>query len=204
MVTPFKLFSLVRRAGLFAARSVLLALTLLASVLSHASDLSDALRSSEYVLLIRHAYAPGVGDPANFTLADCKSQRNLNDEGRNQALRIGTWLKQQGVASAQVYASPWCRCKDTAELMKFDGFKLEASLASFFNDMSKAKESNTKLQHFIAERIKTKGQQALILVTHHVNIYEYTGENIGSGDMVLVKVNAKGGAVSHKTIRRPD
>ena len=49
-----------------------------------------------------------------FQLADCKSQRNLNDEGRNQALRIGTWLKQQGVASAQVYASPWCRCKDTA------------------------------------------------------------------------------------------
>ena len=88
--------------------------------------------------------------------------------------------------------------------MKFDGFKLEASLASFFNDMYKAKESNTKLQHFIAERIKTKGQQALILVTHHVNIYEYMGENIGSGDMVLVKVNAEGGTISHKTIRRPD
>ena len=204
MVTPFTHFSLVKRAGLFAVRFVLLALALLASAVSHASDLSEALRSSEYVLLIRHAYAPGVGDPPNFTLSDCKSQRNLNDEGRKQSLRIGSWLKQQGVASAQVYASPWCRCKDTAELLKFDGFKLEASLASFFNDMSKAKESNIKLQHFIAERIKNKGQQALILVTHHVNIYEYMGENIGSGDMVLVKVNAKGGAVSHTTIRRPD
>ncbi len=204
MVTHLTHLSWSQRAMLIMGSASLMALWLLAPALAHASDLSNALRSSPYVLLMRHALAPGVGDPAHYTLADCKSQRNLNDEGRQQALRIGTWLKQQGVASAQVYASPWCRCKDTAELLKFDGFKVEASLASFFDDMSKAKESNMKLQQFIAERIKTKGQQALILVTHHVNIYEYMGENIGSGDMVLVKVNAQGGAVSHQTIRRPE
>lgn len=182
----------------------LIALPLLAPAMSLASDLSNALRSADYVLLMRHALAPGVGDPAHYTLADCKSQRNLSDEGRQQALRIGHWLKQQGVTSAQVYASPWCRCKDTAELLKFDGFKVEASLGSFFDDMAQGKASNIQLQRFIAERIKTKGSQALILVTHHVNIHEYMGENIGSGDMVLVKVNAKGGKVSHQTIRRPE
>ena len=56
----------------------------------------------------------------------------------------------------------------------------------------------------MAKALRAKKGQALILVTHHVNIYEYMGENIGSGDMVLVKVNAEGGAISHKTIRRPD
>lgn len=178
-------------------------MTWLACAGSHASELSDALSSPRHVLLMRHALAPGVGDPADFTLADCNSQRNLDGVGQQQALAIGRWLKKQGVTSAQVYTSPWCRCKDTAALLKFGGFKIEASLASFFDDMGQAQARNAQLQRFIAERIATKGPQALILVTHHVNIREYMGENIGSGDMVLVQVNAQGGLVSHKIIRRP-
>ena len=105
---------------------------------------------------------------------------------------------------AEVYSSEWCRCKDTAELLGFSGWQIEASLASFFDDMHKAKKQNLQLQSFIAKKLKTKGSQALILVTHHVNIFEYMGENIGSGDMVLAKVDAKGKMLSYQVISRPN
>lgn len=183
---------------------LLLLASLWLSGLAHASDLSEKLQSSDHVLLMRHALAPGVGDPANYSLNDCKSQRNLSAQGRAQAKAVGHWLRQQGVKHAEVHSSAWCRCKDTAELLQFGEFKIEPSLASFFDSMHKAKESNQQLQLFISERLKTKGNKALILVTHHVNIFEFMGENIGSGDMVLAKVDATGKMVSYKLIARPN
>jgi len=176
---------------------------ILMSLTLQASDLSQKLQSSEYVLLMRHARAPGVGDPANYSLDDCKTQRNLNAEGRAQAVSIGNWLRKQGVKNADVYSSIWCRCKDTAYLLKFGDYQVEPALASFFEDMSKAKESKLMLERFIERKIKTKQDKALIMVTHHVNILEYMGENIGSGDMVLAKVNTKGELVSYKLIPSP-
>jgi phosphohistidine phosphatase SixA len=173
------------------------------NVWAQSSDLAEKLRSGDHILLIRHALAPGVGDPANYTLADCRTQRNLSQEGRQQAVRLGEWLRKQGVAAADVYSSPWCRCKDTAELMQFGGFKVEPTLASFFDDMSKAKASTQALHLFVTKTLKDKGHKALILVTHHVNIYEYAGENIDSGDMVLVKVDRQGKMLSYQRIARP-
>ena len=174
-----------------------------AAAWAQSSDLAEKLRSGDHILLIRHALAPGVGDPANYTLADCRTQRNLSQEGRQQATRLGEWLRKQGVAAADVYSSPWCRCKDTAELMQFGGFKVEPTLASFFDDMSKAKASTQALHLFVTKTLKDKCNKALILVTHHVNIYEYVGENIDSGDMVLVKVNSQGQRISHKVYPSP-
>jgi phosphohistidine phosphatase SixA len=174
-----------------------------AAASAQSSGLAEKLRSGDHILLIRHALAPGVGDPANYTLVDCRTQRNLSQEGRQQATRLGEWLRKQGVAAADVYSSPWCRCKDTAELMQFGGFKVEPTLASFFDDMSKAKASNQALQLFVTKTLKDKGNKALILVTHHVNIYEYVGENIDSGDMVLVKVDRQGKMMSYQRIARP-
>jgi phosphohistidine phosphatase SixA len=175
-----------------------------ASTTAQASDLSDKLQSPEYVLVMRHTRAPGNGDPANYTLDDCKTQRNLSDEGRKQAVTVGNWLKKQGVQTADVQSSAWCRCKDTAELLKLGPVTVEPALASFFDDMAQAKTQNQKLEKFIASRINTKGKQALILVTHHVNIYEFMGENIASGDMVLAKVNSNGKMTSYKLIPRPN
>jgi hypothetical protein len=80
---------------------------------------------------------------------------------------------------------------------------VEPSLGSFFDDMNKAQERNRELHRFITEKVKTKGDKALILVTHHVNIYEFAGENIASGDMVLAKVDASGKMTSYKIIPRP-
>jgi len=182
---------------------ILTALGLLLSAWAHASDLSEKLQSPDHVLLMRHTLAPGVGDPVGYTLADCKGQRNLSAEGRQQAVVVGQWLKKQGVTTAQVHSSVWCRCKDTAELLNFNGFQVAPALASFFDEMHTSKVRTQALEQFIAEKVQTKGKQALILVTHHVNIQAFMGENIASGDMVLARVDAHGKMRSYTVIPRP-
>ncbi|WP_310614461.1 histidine phosphatase family protein [Limnohabitans sp.] len=190
--------------GIVIKRMALFMLGVLSCVLAQASDLSDKLQSPDHVLLMRHTLAPGVGDPANYTLADCKTQRNLSAEGRQQAVAVGDWLRQQGVKNADVRSSAWCRCKDTAQLLGFKGWQVEPTLASFFDEMHKAQAQNLRLQNFIAEKLKTKGNQPLILVTHHVNIFEFMGENVSSGDLVLAKVDTQGKMLSYQVIPRPN
>jgi phosphohistidine phosphatase SixA len=180
-----------------------LGLVMFASFHASASELSESLKKSDYVLLMRHALAPGVGDPAGYKLQDCKSQRNLDARGREQAQRTGQWLKAQGVGNALVFTSAWCRCKETADNLAFGTPVLEASLNSFFDDMRQGSQSNSNLQKFIGHQLKTKGDKALILVTHHVNIAEFMGENVGSGDMVLAKVNGAGKMLSFKIYPSP-
>jgi len=174
-----------------------------ASLHASASELSEALKKSDYVLLMRHALAPGIGDPAGYKLQECKSQRNLDAKGREQAQRTGQWLKAQGVGSALLFSSAWCRCKETAENLAFGTTVIETSLNSFFDDMRQGPQSNANLQKFIANQLKAKGDKALVLVTHQVNITQFTGETIGSGDMVLAKVNAAGKMISFKTYPSP-
>ena len=176
---------------------------LMGSVQVSASELSELLKKSDHVLLMRHALAPGIGDPAGYKLQDCKSQRNLDTTGRAQAQKTGQWLRAQGVGSALLFTSAWCRCKETAENLAFGTPVLEASLNSFFDDMRQGPQSNLNLQKFIGNQLKTKGEKALILVTHHVNIAEFMGENVGSGDMVLAKVNSAGKMVSFKIFPSP-
>jgi phosphohistidine phosphatase SixA len=168
-----------------------------------ASELSELLKKPDHVLLMRHAIAPGIGDPAGYKLQDCKTQRNLDATGRAQAQKTGQWLKAQGVGNALVFSSAWCRCKETAENLAFGTPALEASLNSFFDDMRQGSQSNANLQKFIANQLKAKGDKALVLVTHQVNITQFTGETIGSGDMVLAKVNAAGKMISFKTYPSP-
>ena len=165
-----------------------------------ARDIAALVQSPHYVLLMRHATAPGFGDPPNYSLNDCTTQRNLSPDGRQQATAVGHWLRKQGLKSADVHTSPWCRCKETAHLLGFGGVAIEMSLASFFDDSRKAKEVNAKLQEFIVRSLKTKRDKALILVTHHVNILELTGENIGSADLVLARVNSEGQVTWYQVI----
>jgi len=182
---------------------LMLGVVMTGSFQASASELSEALKKSDAVLLMRHALAPGVGDPAGYKLQDCKSQRNLDATGRAQAQKTGQWLKAQGVGNALVFTSAWCRCKETAENLAFGTPVLEPSLNSFFDDMRQGPQSNVNLQKFIVGQLKSKGDKALILVTHHVNIAEFTGENVGSGDMVLAKVNSAGKLVSFKIYPNP-
>lgn len=158
----------------------------------NASDFHRQLTDGQHVLLIRHADAPGVGDPPGYNLADCGSQRNLGDRGRRQAERVGSWLKQQGVQVARIFSSPWCRCRETAQLLGLGSVSIEKSLGSFFNDMATAGDQTIRLKAFIAQRLGEKDNMPVILVTHHVNIEAYTGRVVSVGDMVLARVTPQG------------
>ncbi len=174
-----------------------------AATTTTSSDLVGRLQGGRHVLLVRHAYAPGVGDPPGFVLDRCETQRVLDEEGRRQAARIGQWLRTQGVAQARVYTSPRCRCRETAELMRLGPVSVEASLGSFFSQPQQAQAQNARLQAFIARAMSDRPTQPLVLVTHHVNIREFTGRDIGTGDMVLATVDARGRMVEHRVYPSP-
>ena len=182
------------------AWALLMALT--ASLPALSGELGDKLQRADHVLLMRHALAPGIGDPVGYRLDDCSTQRNLNQVGAAQAARIGGWLKQQGVVNAQVFSSPWCRCLDTARLLKVGPVTPERSLGSFFNQATDGQAATRELQQFIA-RTKALGKKPLLLVTHHVNIQAYIGENVDSGDMVLARIDSAGKVLSYQRYASP-
>jgi len=179
------------------------ALFLVAHMGALAGSLADKLFSPDYVLLMRHAYAPGVGDPPGYSLDRCETQRNLDEQGKRQALRIGQWLREQGISSADVMSSVWCRCQQTADLLGYGAVAIEPSLASFFDTPDLAERQNQALQRLLATRMPAPKRRPLILVTHHVNILQYMGENIGSGDMVLARVGPQGQLLEYTRIPSP-
>jgi phosphohistidine phosphatase SixA len=175
---------------------------LVTSQLSHAG-LKEDLETGSYVLMMRHADAPGYSDPAGYNLTDCSTQRNLGEAGKTQAKMIGQWLKTQGVDSAQVFSSPWCRCKDTATLLNKGTVTVEPSLGSFFENRGNRQEQTRATQIKIAQLLKSSPRKPVIMVTHQVNIQAFAGQSLSSGSMVLVKVNASGQYMSHELIKHP-
>jgi phosphohistidine phosphatase SixA len=167
------------------------------------AGLLEDLTDGQHVLLMRHADAPGVGDPPGYRLDQCPSQRNLGEIGRQQSALIGRWLTAQGVIAPRIFSSAWCRCIDTARLLALGTVTIEPSLNSFFDDMSLAKAQTTALQTFVAASLKASPKQPLILVTHHVNIEAFTGRVVAVGDMVLVRVKPDGSHVSHQVFPSP-
>jgi len=159
--------------------------------------LADDLKDGQHVLLMRHADAPGYGDPAGYVIGQCQTQRNLGDYGKKQAKAIGSWLRGQSVTKAQIFSSPWCRCSDTAQLLDLGSVRMEASLGSFFDDMSLEKKQTKELEQLIKSELDKQSKLPIILVTHHVNIRAFMGKNVSQGDMVLVRVNKNGEYISH-------
>ena len=167
------------------------------------ASLVNDLQDGQHVLLMRHADAPGFGDPAGYVISQCSTQRNLGDYGKRQAKAIGAWLTNQGIQKADVFSSPWCRCLDTANLLNKGSVKIEPSLGSFFDNMSLEKGQTKALGAFIKNELVKSSKTPLILVTHHVNIEAYTGKVVGVGDMVLVKVGKNGEYLSHTIYLSP-
>ena len=97
------------------------------------------------VIFLRHALAPGYGDPSEFHISDCKTQRNINEEGRDQARAIGIKLKMKGFLFNEIYSSEWCRCLETATLMDLGEITIFSGLNSFFQDHYDRKETLLKL-----------------------------------------------------------
>lgn len=168
-----------------------------------ASELAARLKAGQHVLLIRHAYAPGVGDPSGYSLARCDSQRRLNDEGRRQAGVIGQWLRAQGITQARVFSSPWCRCTETAQLLGLGPVTVEPSLASFFEQPERSATQTRALEQFIAKSMRGPESAPLVLVTHQVNISGFVGQAVGTGDLVLARVTAQGQLVDYQRYPSP-
>lgn len=172
-----------------------LLITLLTQI-SYANELLiwDKLQGSApkgYVLLLRHTLAPGVGDPENFKLTDCATQRNLSEVGRQDAKEVGEWLKRRELKIFRVESSRWCRAKETAQLLNLGKVKLNKNLDSLFEESDIANHPATKQvrKQILNHRNKVG---LLILVGHYVNIGAVTGVGVGSGEGVLVKADSKG------------
>ena len=163
---------------------------------SYASELLiwDKLSASSakgYVLLLRHSLAPGVGDPENFKLGDCSTQRNLSQEGRDDAAEIGAWIKRQKVKIYRVESSRWCRARQTAKLLDIGKVKLNKNLDSLFRESNLESHPKTlKTKEQILNHRNKSG--LLVLVGHYVNIAALVGVGVDSGEGVIVKANKNG------------
>jgi phosphohistidine phosphatase SixA len=190
---------MVIRAGcqFFQRMMAMLVITLCLSTAAVA-NLASPMTDGQHILLMRHADAPGFSDPAGHRLDQCSTQRNLGEFGKKQAERTGQWLSQQGIESAKVFSSPWCRCVDTATLLKKGPVIVDPSLGSFFENMSLANQKTESLRQLVQKSLKQFPKTPIIMVSHHVNIEAFTGVVLGSGDMVLIKIGPNGKPISHQ------
>ena len=143
----------------------------------------NSLKEGKKLIFIRHAIAPGNGDPNNFDISDCSTQRNLDKNGIKQSKKIGLFFKNNKIKIDKVLSSEWCRCKDTAKYA-FNNFETFDALNSFYDDkFLKFKNKQIKdLKAYIKNWDKEKN---LILVTHYVVISETLNYTPGSGEIVI-------------------
>jgi phosphohistidine phosphatase SixA len=144
-----------------------------------------------YVVLLRHALTtPGTGDPDNFVLTDCSTQRNLSDEGREQSAQIGEAFRRRNIPIAQVLSSQYCRCLDTARLMIL-GEVIEAPmLNSFFEDRNSEPTQTGQVRQAILAHRDQAG--VIVMVTHMVNITAISGVVPRMGGAVVMRADARG------------
>lgn len=173
-------------------RLLLILAALLAPMSASASpDFWAAAREPGTHLLLRHARAPGTGDPPGFRLGDCATQRNLDDTGRAQARRIGEAIRAAGVRVDAVLSSAWCRALDTATLLDLGEPKVDTSLNSFFEDRASEDRFTAELK----ARLKALQDRKAVLVTHQVNITALTDVYPTSGEIVAVALEPDGDGI---------
>ena len=147
------------------------------------------LKNGGNLIFIRHAYAPGGGDPDNFDINNCLTQRNLSEEGREQAKKIGNYFKENLIPIDKVISSEWCRCKETAEIA-FNKFETNNFLNSFFSEkFSKNRTKQIKnLKKYVNE---WDGNKNLVFVTHYVVISEALNYAPSSGEIIISNIRFK-------------
>ena len=148
----------------------------------------EPAKDGDRIILIRHSIAPGSGDPTGFKINDCKTQRNLNEEGINQSKKIGKLFKENQIKVHKVLSSQWCRCKDTAKYA-FEKFKEFSALNSTFQSPYNKNETKQlkELKNFV-KKWNGKGKN-LILVTHYSIITAITSAAPGSGEIIITDKN---------------
>ena len=166
-------------------RVFLLWLVPVLALIAPADGIADgwsALKDPGTIGLMRHALAPGTGDPESFNIDDCSTQRNLDARGRAQAAAIGAALREAGYRPEHLLSSAWCRCRETSELLGLGEVVVASELNSFYqNPQSGEAQTEATL-----ERLEVLEGTAL-LVTHQVNITALTGVFPRSGEILVVR-----------------
>jgi phosphohistidine phosphatase SixA len=149
----------------------------------------DTLTRPGVVGLMRHALAPGTGDPVSFDLSDCSTQRQLGDRGRDQARRTGAALRQAGVTFDEVWTSQWCRARDTATLLDVGPVTEVPALNSHFAGQGDRIAQTGEMQ---AKLAALPAGTRVLLVSHQVNISALTGSPTSSGEIIAATRDADG------------
>ena len=150
-------------------------------------NLVDSLKKGGKIVFIRHALAPGGGDPDNFKLNDCSTQRNLNQDGIEQSKRIGFFFKENKIPIDKVLSSEWCRCKDTAKYA-FKNFKTFDALNSFYSSKFE-KNKNKQIKDLKKYINQWNSKDNLVFVTHYVVILEILDVAPSSGEIIISDKN---------------
>ena len=150
-------------------------------------EVLTSLKEGGKIIFIRHALAPGNGDPENFDLNDCSTQRNLNQRGIEQSKFIGSIFNKHQIKIENVYSSEWCRCIDTAKFA-FNYYETFSALNSFYDIRFEANEERqiTQLKEFINQ---WNGKENIIFVTHFVVISSMLNIGTSSGEIVITDKN---------------
>lgn len=166
-----------------AAASFLLILWWLVPASADEAAAWAALRAGGHVALMRHADAPGVGDPPGYRLEDCATQRLLNDTGRERAAAVGDRLRAERAVVSRVLSSPWCRCIETAEQLAAGPVGVAPAFSNAFVLSDQRDELTAAGRAVIAD---WRGPGTLLVVTHGENIAALTGTGAASGEIVVV------------------
>ena len=148
-----------------------------------------AIRSGGHVVLMRHALAPGGGDPSNWTLADCASQRNLSAAGIRQAERSGALFRANGIDTLPVYSSRWCRAWDTAVAMDLGPVRSHPGLDSFFQRPQAREGILSALRELLRD---LADGPSVLMVSHQVTIRGISGVGLESGGLLVARIEADG------------
>jgi broad specificity phosphatase PhoE len=154
-----------------------------------AADVWSALRTAGHFAMIRHASAPGTLDPPGFRLDDCATQRNLSAAGRAQAAHMGDLLRTNGITAARLYSSQWCRCLDTAMLMKLGDVTHQPLLNYFGPEPQPRARQLDALRAWIG---RLDLGQPTLLVTHQVVISGIAESAAENGEILLLRRDADG------------
>ena len=193
---------MIRSQVLIVCTVIIICLSITASVFSadNESLLWDALTSGDHFALLRHTLAPGTGDPPEFRLGQCKTHRNLSYKGRDQAGKSGDRFREIIIFVAQIFSCQWCRCLETAKLLKLGQIEERGALNSVFGQYER-RDSQTDM---LLEWLKVQDlDQPFVLVTHQVNITALTGIYPDSGELVIVQRSGPGDIRVIGTIKTP-
>ena len=146
-------------------------------------NLIDLLKGGNKLIFIRHAYAPGNGDPLNFKLNDCSTQRNLNNKGIIQSKEIGQFFSKNNIRVDKVLSSEWCRCKETAKFA-FNKYSTFDALNSFY-DIRFEKNKNKQINDLKNYINNWNSKKNLVLITHFVVISEILKVSANSGEIII-------------------